>query len=409
MANTIQHKRSNTPSSIPGAGSLSYGELAINYNDGKVYTKNNSNNIINLAASSINGVNIDPGLITTNSGVVINTGGGTARLYASLGGEIDNSDIYFETDSDAPLHVAYKESTTHVGTTAITLNRSSAAQTLSGVSIDGNAGTVTNGVYITGAQSISGVKTFKDRVISDSGPFIIFGTRQNEGNIHLSNTTCNYISFNASGVGAPDGFTRSLGTKIILSPSPGTSSSDMGIGTESNALWFSVPNATYSTKWYSSSTNTATLTGSGVFTVAGATSQINVDNLRLDGNTILATSGDLNLKTFDGTKNIVTENLLEIRAGMTVNTIQSDSILLGGSSNDIDGSIDIRNASDVSKVFIDGLNGIDVRLPLFFIPSTSTTLSVNGQVSFERVSNTQLKILMRGTDGTTRSTTLTLS
>jgi hypothetical protein len=192
--------------------------------------------------------------------------------------------------------VAYKENTTYIGTTSIALNRTSGIQTLSGVSIDGNAGSVTNGVYTTGAQSISGIKTFKDRMINDSGPLIVYGSRQNEGNIHLSNTTCNYISFNASGVGSPNGFSRSLGTKIILSPSPGTSSSDMGVGVESSALWFSVPNATYSTKWYSSSVNTATLTGSGVFTVAGATSQINVDNLRLDGNTIGANTNNTDIQ-----------------------------------------------------------------------------------------------------------------
>jgi hypothetical protein len=48
----------------------------------------------------------------------------------------------------------------HVGTTSISLGRASASQTLTGVSIDGNAGTVTNGVYTTGDQSIAGTKTF---------------------------------------------------------------------------------------------------------------------------------------------------------------------------------------------------------------------------------------------------------
>ena len=50
--------------------------------------------------------------------------------------------------------------TYYLGTTSIALNRSSASQSLTGVSIDGNAGTVTNGVYTTGDQSIGGVKTF---------------------------------------------------------------------------------------------------------------------------------------------------------------------------------------------------------------------------------------------------------
>jgi len=42
---------------------------------------------------------------------------------------------------------------TFIGTTSLAFNRSSGSQTLSGVSISGNAGTVTNGVYINGSYS----------------------------------------------------------------------------------------------------------------------------------------------------------------------------------------------------------------------------------------------------------------
>lgn len=41
----------------------------------------------------------------------------------------------------------------NIGTTSISLGRASAAQTLTGVSIDGNSGTVTDGVYITGSYA----------------------------------------------------------------------------------------------------------------------------------------------------------------------------------------------------------------------------------------------------------------
>jgi len=44
-------------------------------------------------------------------------------------------------------------STVYIGTTAIALNRASGSITLNGTSIDGNAGTVTNGVYTTGSYS----------------------------------------------------------------------------------------------------------------------------------------------------------------------------------------------------------------------------------------------------------------
>ena len=44
-------------------------------------------------------------------------------------------------------------STLYIGTTSIALNRATASQTLSGISIDGNAGTVSNGVYTTGSYA----------------------------------------------------------------------------------------------------------------------------------------------------------------------------------------------------------------------------------------------------------------
>jgi hypothetical protein len=51
----------------------------------------------------------------------------------------------------------------HVGTTSISLGRASTSQTLTGVSIDGNSATVTNGVYTNTNQTITGVKTFQEQ------------------------------------------------------------------------------------------------------------------------------------------------------------------------------------------------------------------------------------------------------
>jgi hypothetical protein len=56
----------------------------------------------------------------------------------------------------------------HVGTTSISLGRASASQTLTGVSIDGNAATVTSGVYTTGDQTIGGTKTFSSTITAVS-------------------------------------------------------------------------------------------------------------------------------------------------------------------------------------------------------------------------------------------------
>ena len=60
MANIIQHKRSSTSGVVPAVTGLVQGELGINIADGKLYTKNNNNNIINLGVTSISGTSITP-------------------------------------------------------------------------------------------------------------------------------------------------------------------------------------------------------------------------------------------------------------------------------------------------------------------------------------------------------------
>lgn len=56
----------------------------------------------------------------------------------------------------------------YIGTTAVQLNRGNASMTLTGISVDGNAGTVTNGVYTTGNQTIGGDKTFSNVIIGST-------------------------------------------------------------------------------------------------------------------------------------------------------------------------------------------------------------------------------------------------
>jgi hypothetical protein len=60
MPNIIQHKRSSISGVVPVATGLSQGELAINIADGKFYTKNNANVVINLGVTSISGTSITP-------------------------------------------------------------------------------------------------------------------------------------------------------------------------------------------------------------------------------------------------------------------------------------------------------------------------------------------------------------
>jgi hypothetical protein len=91
--------------------------------------------------------------VTTNAnltGIVTSTGNTTT---------IPNGNI---------TNVMLANSSFFVGTTSISLGRTSALQTLNGVAIDGNAGSVTNGVYTTGDQTIGGSKTFSSNITNSA-------------------------------------------------------------------------------------------------------------------------------------------------------------------------------------------------------------------------------------------------
>jgi hypothetical protein len=67
MTNTVQLKRSNVANSVPAAGNLVPGELAINYADGNLFYKNSSNVVTVIASNqfvSVSG-NITGGNIFT--------------------------------------------------------------------------------------------------------------------------------------------------------------------------------------------------------------------------------------------------------------------------------------------------------------------------------------------------------
>ena len=68
MATVIKLKRSETPSQIPGSGSLEVGELAMNITDGKFYTKNSGGTVVEVGgAGSVTLQDVtDNGAVTTN-------------------------------------------------------------------------------------------------------------------------------------------------------------------------------------------------------------------------------------------------------------------------------------------------------------------------------------------------------
>ena len=84
MATTIKHKRSSVAGNNPAAGDIEVGEIAINLADQKIFTKDTSGNVIELAEdtnttyTASNGITLtgtDFALTDTNS--KLNLSGGT--------------------------------------------------------------------------------------------------------------------------------------------------------------------------------------------------------------------------------------------------------------------------------------------------------------------------------------------
>ena len=134
-----------------------------------------------------------------------------------------------------------------IGTTSIALNRTTASQTLTGVSIDGNAGTVTNGALTTGtlAQFAATTSSQLAGVISDetgSGSlvFAISPTFTTPTLGVASATTINKVTLTAPATGSTltiaDGKTLTASNTLTFT---GTDSSSVAFGTGGTVAYVS--------------------------------------------------------------------------------------------------------------------------------------------------------------------------
>jgi len=57
MPNTIQHKRSATPTAVPSAGAMALGELFINTADGKLFLKKGDGAVVDVGNSALTSLN----------------------------------------------------------------------------------------------------------------------------------------------------------------------------------------------------------------------------------------------------------------------------------------------------------------------------------------------------------------
>ena len=112
MTNTVLIKRSSVANTVPLAGDLAYGELAINYNDGTLYFKDAANAVVSIASTKSISVTgnvtagnvVSTGTVTSGNVIYTNIDGTNGQFLATDG----NGQTYFQTISstnNANLHV----------------------------------------------------------------------------------------------------------------------------------------------------------------------------------------------------------------------------------------------------------------------------------------------------------------
>jgi hypothetical protein len=154
-----------THSYVTGLGYITASNLSIHTNSPGSQALTYSNGVFSFTPADLSGYATTSSLNTALSNYVTTTGlSSTLANYVTSTNLSDALSTYVLTSTLANYVTNSSLSTTlnsyllknasiYIGTTSVALNRSSGAETLNGVSIDGNAGTVTNGVYTTGSYT----------------------------------------------------------------------------------------------------------------------------------------------------------------------------------------------------------------------------------------------------------------
>lgn len=416
MANKVLLKKSSTVAKVPTTGDLDYGELALNYADGKLYFKNSSNTVQPLGISYTKVIANTTAKI--NQGYIANTGAGSFTITLPSSPQTGNYVIIVDDASFAtnnlyvsggvePIVGIYENLTLDIAGVSVTLLYDGGQWNVyTQVGANGGTGAGTEGTihnYNSFASSLvpSLNNTYKlgntsygwtslyygdgtiqstssnadgSSITNSSGTITaqaggLAGNTLNSGVVYSNLTTLGTqvqrINWAGSGVAAPQFTSSSVGTKLLLYPAVGASSSDYAIGIDSATIWNSVPlnDVNYFFKWYGGTTNIASLTGTGNFTLAGtlavnnptisttstgtaAVFNTNATTLNIGGAattvSIGAATGTL---TINNANTVITGNLT---VNGTTNTINSTTITVD------DKNIELGSVASPTNITADG-------------------------------------------------------
>lgn len=214
------------------------------------------------------------------------------------------------------------------------------------------------------------------------------------GQVYLNGATGNRIDFNQNGVAAPAFTTRSIGTKIVLWPNVGASSTDYAIGIEGSTLWNSVDTTSASFKWYGGTTLAATLTGAGALST---TSTISASGLA--GSLLTSTVGTALGTAAAGTATVParadhvhpTTGLVLTAGGSTIAVASGSTVPLTINNEGTGNSFVVNDvASDTTPFIVNsaGQIGIGTTAPTGSLFIKASDGSANGVVSIHKYTGT---------------------
>ena len=319
-------KKSSVASNAPGTGEVDYGEVAINYADGRLYYKNSSNVIKNF---------IDSDLIATKIAAA------AARSFATFEYLADSGQTnFFNSDENGSI-LSYNPDNIIVSLNGVILRPGEDYTASNGTSIALDSAVSLNDVLqitsfdffniadtvrastggtfsgpitatafvgpLTGAASSNVLKagdTMTGQLIST----LANNTTAGGGQLYLNGATGNRIDFNTNGVAGPSYTTRSAGTKLLLYPALSGVQVDYAMGISPATMWSSVPvnDSSFSFKWYGGDIEVASITGTGIITATSFTGSasgltgISSTNLASAQSLIIYNSTGTALKTLYG-------------------------------------------------------------------------------------------------------------
>ena len=421
MANTIQHKRSSTATTVPTAGQLSAGELAVNTADGKLYLKKDDASIVQIggpaAAGDLTGATLASG-VTASSLTSVGTLASltvTATIVGSVNGNAATATTATNVTTNANLtgHITSTGNATVLGTDAF--SSANLAGALTDETGSGAAVFATSPTLVTPALGTPSALVGTN--ISGTGASFTAGTVTTNANLtgHITSTgnatvlgTAAFSSANLAGALTDEtgsGAAVFATSPTLVSPALGTPTALVGTNISGTGASFTAGTATNATNVAITSDNTGTSYFVPFVTAATGNNELKAD----------AGTGANGLTYIPSTATLTTGNVIASQATLQILTSAGDLSITtaSGSTNDVTiAPYGIITLSPTSSVGVDGstpsivVSNTDGGFGLVTVAGGDLYLSRKTE---DEIAFTQVNIIFEGATADGFETTLTVT